>query len=186
MHSHRHTLKRFFQAVALGCVFISAPTPGNAETVVALPGSECREVRQTLETYVPIAPGFRQLEMPFPENQENINGTLCRLVAVGTGIHIENEQIRTLKDLQAYVRGALEETKWRETEQTKRFSGQSKYGRHVFAFTRNNAICVTTIQVGMVPGVEPNKGALEDGTIYLGSLRPHQREWWVAVDCFHF
>lgn len=30
----------------------------------------------------------------------------------------------------------------------------------------------------MVPGVEPNKGALEDGTIYLGSLRPHQREWW--------
>ena len=29
-------------------------------------------------------------------------------------------------------------------------------------------------------------GALEDGTIYLGSLRPHQREWWVAVDCFHF
>jgi hypothetical protein len=85
-----------------------------------------------------------------------------------------------------YVRGALEETKWRETEQTKRFSGQSKHGRHVFALTRNNAICVTTIQVGMVPGVEPNKGALEDGTIYLGSLRPHQREWWVAVDCFHF
>ena len=91
--------------------------------MVALPGSECREVRQTLETYVPIAPGFRQLEMPFPENQENINGTLCRLVAVGTGIYIENEQIRTLKDLQAYVRGALEESKWRETEQTKRFSG---------------------------------------------------------------
>jgi len=44
-------------------------------------------------------------------------------VAVGTGIYIENEQIRTLKDLQAYVRGALEESKWRETEQTKRFSG---------------------------------------------------------------
>ena len=81
--------------MALGCVFIYAPTSGNAETVVALPVSECREVRQTLETYVPIAPRFRQLEMPFPENQENINGTLCRLVAVGTGIHIENEQIRT-------------------------------------------------------------------------------------------
>lgn len=186
MHNHRHTLKRFIQTVALGGVLISVTTSGQAETVVALPGSECREVRQTLETYVPIAPGFRQLEMPFPENQEDINGTLCRLVAVGTGVHIENEQVRTLKDLQAYVRGALEETEWRETEQTKRFSGKSKHGRHVFALTRNNAICVTTIQVGMVPGVEPNKGALENGTIYLGSLRPHQREWWIAVDCFHF
>ena len=75
-----------------------------AETVIALPGVECREVRQALETYVPIAPGFRQLEMPFPENQEQIKGSLCRLVAVGTGVHIENEQVRTLTDLQAYMK----------------------------------------------------------------------------------
>lgn len=163
-----------------------ASKPAFAEAVVALPGSECREVRKTLETYVPIAPGFRQLEMPFPENEEGIKGTLCRLVAVGTGIHVENERIRTLKDMQRYLRAALKEADWRETDQTKRFAGKSKHGRHVFALTRNNAICVSTIQIGMVPGADANKAALDDGTIYLGSLKPHQREWWIAVDCFHF
>lgn len=126
-------------------------TPVKAEAVVALPGTECRAVRDALETFVPIAPGFRQLEMPFPENPEKIEGTLCRLVAVGTGVHIENEQIRTLPDMERYVRGALVETGWRETAQTKRFAGRSKHGRFVFALTRNNAICVTTIQVSMVP-----------------------------------
>ncbi len=154
--------------------------------MVALPGTECREVRQALETYVPIAPGFRQLEMPFPENRERIEGTLCRLVAVGTGIHIENERIRTLQDLQKHLRGALEETGWRETPQTQRFTGESKHGRHVFALTRNNAICVSTVQVSMVPGADPPKAAFEDGTVFLGSLRPYEREWWIAVDCFHF
>jgi len=172
-----------------GFLAICAPVlipVASAETVVALPGSECSAVRQALETYVPIAPGFRQLDMPFPENAEKIQGTLCRLVAVGTGVHIENEQIRTLQDMERYVRGALVETGWRETEQTKRFAGRSKHGRYVFALTRNNAICVTTIQVNMVPGIEPSRSALDNGTIYLGSLKPHEREWWVAVDCFHF
>jgi len=157
-----------------------------AETVVALPGAECREVRQPLETYVPIAPGFRQIEMPFPDNREGIQGNLCRLVAVGTGIHVENERIRTLQDMQAYLRGALEETGWQETEQTKRFAGRSKHGRHVFALTRNNAICVGTIQVDMVPTITPPKAAFDNGQVFLGALEPHQREWWIAVDCFHF
>ncbi|MEX0694575.1 MAG: hypothetical protein WD075_09040 [Rhodospirillales bacterium] len=174
------------RGVLLAGLLLAFTAPASAETVVALPGAECQEVRQTLETFVPIAPGFRQLEMPFPDNDEKIDGTLCRLVAVGTGVHIENEQIRTLKDMQAYVRGALEESGWRETEQTKRFAGRSKHGRFVFALTRNNAICVTTIQVSMVPGAEPSRAALDDGTVYLGSLKPHEREWWVAVDCFHF
>lgn len=172
----------FFVAAGFA-VFTSA---AKAEAVVALPGTECRAVRDALETFVPIAPGFRQLEMPFPENLEKIEGTLCRLVAVGTGVHIENEQIRTLPDMERYVRGALVETGWRETAQTKRFAGRSKHGRFVFALTRNNAICVTTIQVSMVPGIEPSRAAFDDGTVYLGSLKPHEREWWVAVDCFHF
>jgi len=178
--------KATIRAVLLALALLGCAGAATAETVVALPGAECRDVRATLELYVPIAPGFRQLEMPFPENAEKIEGTLCRLVAVGTGVHVENEQVRTLKDMQRYVKGALTEAGWRETNQTKRFAGKSKHGRHVFAVTRNNAICVTTIQVGMVPGVEPSRAALDDGTIYLGSLKPHQREWWIAVDCFHF
>jgi hypothetical protein len=190
MPKPRHRLNRSIRAPALAVLALLC-TPlvlhqARAETVVALPGAECRDVRNTLELYVPIAPGFRQLDMPFPENEEKIEGTLCRLVAVGTGVHVENERVRTLKDMQGYIKSALTEAGWRETEQTKRFAGRSKHGRHVFAMTRNNAICVTTIQVGMVPGVEPSRGALDDGTIYLGSLKPHEREWWVAVDCFHF
>lgn len=160
--------------------------PVQADTVVALPKSECREIRHTLEKYVPIAPGFRQLNMKFPTNPEGIKGSLCRLVSVGTGIHMENEQVRTLQDLQAHIRAALKEEDWLETEQTQRFTGKSGHGRHVFAVTRNNAICVTTIQVSMIPGIDAPKAAFDNGTVFLGSLQPHQREWWVAVDCFHF
>lgn len=170
----------------LGLWALGAAAAAHAEAVVALPAAECREVRQALETYVPIAPGFRQIEMPFPKNQEGITGNLCRLVAVGTGIHIENERIRTLQDMQAYLKGALTETGWEETDQTKRFAGRSKHGRDVFALTRNNAICVATVQVDMVPTIDPPKAALDNGQVYLGSLQPHQREWWIAVDCFHF
>lgn len=167
-------------------VLVSTSQSARADFVVALPTSECREVRTTLEKYVPIAPGFRQLEMKFPKNPEGIRGSLCRLVAVGTGIHVENEQVRTLQDLQAHIRAALKQEDWLETEQTQRFTGKSGHGRHVFAVTRNNAICVTTIQVTMVPGIDAPKAAFDNGTIFLGSLEPHQREWWVAVDCFHF
>ncbi len=157
-----------------------------AETVVALPSSECREVRATLEQHVPIAPGFRQIQIDFPENRDKIVGTLCRLVAVGTGIHIENERIRTLTDMQEYLRKALRDIGWVETEQTKRFAGSSKHGRAVFAVTKNNAICVATTQVDMIPGAEPPKAAFDNGTVFLGSLRPFERDWWIAVDCFHF
>jgi hypothetical protein len=182
--SHHHAV---FEAIALVMiVLVSAGSLAQADTVVALPTSECREVRATLEKNVPIAPGFRQLDMKFPKNPEGIRGSLCRLVAVGTGIHVENEQVRTLQDLQAHIRAALKEEDWLETEQTQRFTGKSGHGRHVFAVTRNNAICVTTIQVTMIPGIEAPKAAFDNGTIFLGSLEPHQREWWVAVDCFHF
>ncbi|MBO6521215.1 MAG: hypothetical protein JJ900_09860 [Rhodospirillales bacterium] len=181
-----HILKAITRAALLGVLALWAAGHAQAETVVALPGAECKEVRATLELYVPIAPAFRQLQMPFPENAEKIEGTLCRLVAVGTGVHVENERVRTLKDMQRYVKGALLEAGWQETEQTERFKGRSKHGRDVFALTRNNAICVTTIQVGMVPGIDAPRAAMEDGTVYLGSLKPHQREWWIAVDCFHF
>ena len=178
-----HRLAPLTAAALLSC-WAAASAAG--ETVIALPVPECRKVRQALETYVPIAPGFRQIEMPFPKNQEDISGNLCRLVAVDTGVHVENERIRTLQDMQRYLRSALEETGWEETPQTKRFAGKAEHGRHIFALTRNNAICVATIQVTLVPGAEPPKAAVDDGTIYLGSLRPFEREWWIGVDCFHF
>ena len=121
MPKPRHRLNRSIRAPALA-VFALLCTPlvlhqARAETVVALPGAECRDVRNTLELYVPIAPGFRQLDMPFPENEEKIEGTLCRLVAVGTGVHVENERVRTLKDMQGYIKGALTEAGWRETDE---------------------------------------------------------------------
>lgn len=181
---HHHAISA---AIALVMLLLGTTSQSaRADTVVALPTSECREVRATLEKYVPIAPGFRQLEMKFPKNPEGIRGSLCRLVAVGTGIHVENEQVRTLQDLQAHIRAALKEDDWLETEQTQRFTGKSGHGRHVFAVTRNNAICVTTIQVSMIPGIDAPRAAFDNGTIFLGSLEPYQREWWVAVDCFHF
>jgi hypothetical protein len=61
--------RRALAAFGLLGLIVFNTAPASAETVIALPGAECREVRQALETYVPIAPGFRQLEMPFPENQ---------------------------------------------------------------------------------------------------------------------
>ena len=58
------------RAAALAGLVLHATGAAKAETVVALPGAECKEVRQTLELYVPIAPGFRQIEMPFPETRK--------------------------------------------------------------------------------------------------------------------
>ncbi len=49
--------------------------------------------------------------MKFPKTPRGL-GSLCRLVAVGTGIHVENEQVRTLQDLQAHIRAALKEEDW--------------------------------------------------------------------------
>lgn len=176
-----------FGLAVLAAIILSLMTaPARAATVVALPPAECREVRSALEQFVPIAPGFRQIEIDFPENRENIKGRLCRLVAVGTGVHFESERIRTLVDMQAFLRHALKEIGWRETEQTKHFAGKSTHGRHVFAVSKNNAICVATTQVDMIPGADPPKAAFDNGTVFLGSLRPFERDWWVAVDCFHF
>ena len=137
-----------------------------ADTVVALPKSECREVRHTLEKYVPIAPGFRQLDMKFPKNPEGIKGTLCRLVSVGTGIHMENEQVRTCR---TYKRTSAQRSKKKTGKKPSKpnvSAAKSSHGRHVFAMTRNNAICVTTIQVSMIPGIDTPKAAYDNGTIF--------------------
>jgi len=155
------------------------------EGVRALPPGECDAVRRSLEAGVPVGPGFRRRTIEFPPNDQSIRGTLCRLLAVGTGAHMEGERIRTLTDMQGYLRQALETGGWYETDQTKRFASDGQHGRHVFALFKENSICVATTVVGLVEGATPDKSAIHDGAVYLGNLKPHEREWWVAVDCFH-
>ena len=171
-------------AAFLAAVAVTAGVPAAAEQVSPIAPERCNVIRETLEEQVPIGPGFRVREIDFPVNDLGIDGRLCRMLAVGTGIHVEGERIRTLKDLAAYLRHALERAGFYETNQTRRFASTGQHGRHVFALYRDGAICVATIQVGLVEGADPPPGAVEDGTIYLGELRPHEREWWVAVDCF--
>jgi len=153
--------------------------------VTALPHAECAEVRTALEDGIPIEPGFRQLEYEFPDNEHGIKGRLCRLHAVGSGAHIEGAQIRSLADMHAFLKASLEQAGWRETKETKRFVDRSQSGKDVFALFKNNAICVATTLISLVPGYIPTTDVKTDGQVYLGSLFPYEREWWIAVDCFH-
>ena len=153
--------------------------------VFALPSSECNQVRQALEDGVPIGPGFRKMEFEFPPNAMGITGRLCRLMTMGSGAHIEGQNIRALADMHAFVRGTLEQHGWRETQDTKPFRDRSRSGRDVFALFKNNAICVSTIEIGMVPGYVPGTSAKENKRIHLGALYPYERDWWLTVDCFH-
>jgi hypothetical protein len=153
--------------------------------VSALPHSECADVRQALEDGIPIDPAFRQMEFEFPANEHGIKGRLCRLHAVGSGAHIEGAQIRSLADMHAFIKASLEHAGWRETEQTKRFVDRSQSGKDVFALFKNNAICVATTLISPAPGYIPTTDVKSDGQVYLGSLFPYEREWWIAIDCFH-
>ena len=49
---------------------------------------------------------------------------------------------------------------------------------------KDQAVCVTTIVIDVVKGIAPMIEAYKDGKILLSKLRPHQREWWVSIDCF--
>ncbi len=153
--------------------------------VTALPYSECADVRKALEDGIPIEPAFRQMEYEFPDNEHGIQGRLCRLHAVGSGAHIEGAQIRSLADMHAFIKASMEHAGWRETDETKRFVDRSQSGKDVFALFKNNAICVATTLVSLAPGYVPTTDVKSDGQIYLGSLFPYEREWWIAVDCFH-
>ena len=153
--------------------------------VTALPHSECADVRRALEDGIPIEPAFRQMEYEFPANEHGIKGRLCRLHSVGSGAHVEGAQIRSLADMHAFIQASLEHAGWRETEETKRFIDRSQSGKDVFALFKNNAICVATTLVSPAPGYIPTTDVKSDGQVYLGSLFPYEREWWIAVDCFH-
>ncbi len=155
------------------------------QTVQALPQAECAEVRKGLEDGVPILPGFRQFEYEFTPNVHGIRGRLCRLHAIGSGAHMEGTRIRSLADMHAFIKASLEHIGWRATPETERFTDRSQSGKDVFALFKNNAICVSTILISPAPGYIPSPETKSDDKVYLGALFPYEREWWVAVDCFH-
>jgi len=161
------------------------PMPAHAQLVKPLPPAECNEVRRALEDGLPVGPGFRRMEFEFPPNEFGIKGRICRLLTVGSGAYFEGPEIRTLVDMHAHIRAALTLAGWSETEETRKFTERSVAGRDVFALYKSNAICVSTILIGMAPGFRPGTDVKGDGNVYLGALYPYEREWWVAVDCFH-
>ncbi len=179
------TLSRL-AVLAAALMILAASMAGRlaAEPVKPLADAECDDVRRGIEWSVPFGPGFRRLEFEFPKNDLGIEGKVCRLLTLGTGIHMESSKIRSLKDMRDHISGALRVLGWGETEQTARFTEKSTHGRAVFALYKPGNICVSTIVIGVVEGIEPDAAAIKDGKVLLGALKPYQREWWISVDCF--
>ncbi len=172
-------------AVAVLCALVMGGAGAvTAEMVKPLPGKDCKRARLALENGLPFGPGFRRLEVEFPKNKRGIEGHVCRLLTMGTGVHMEGYGINSLKDMRTKVMAALVAAGLEETSETARFSEKSKTGREVFALYKDNALCVTTIVVGLVNGATPAAEAVKDGKVMLSKVKPHQREWWVSIDCF--
>ena len=158
--------------------------PAWAEPVEPLKPEDCAQVRRGLEDGLPFGPGFRRMEVKFPNNDKGIEGHVCRLLTLGTGVHMEGPKIRSLKAMGELVRDALSARGWLETPETAKFAETSSPGRQVFALGRGGALCVTTVVIDVVRGITPAPAAMKDGKVRLGALMPHQREWWVSIDCF--
>ncbi|MDA0306526.1 MAG: hypothetical protein O3B76_09630, partial [Proteobacteria bacterium] len=155
-----------------------------AEPVKPLGDEDCARVRRALEAGLPFGPGFRRMQVDFPENNADIKGQVCRLLTLGTGVHFEGPKVPTLAAMTKLVMGALRDRGWTVTNQTLLFTENSSPGRHVAALYRNNAICVSTVVIDIVKGITPAPETMKDGKVMLGALKPHQREWWISVDCF--
>lgn len=176
-----HILKGFGAGAAVALLVAATAV---AEPAKPLAPEDCKRVRLVLENRLPFGPGFRRLEVAFPKNDNNIEGQVCRLLTMGTGAHMEGFGIGSLSDMREKVKAALNAGGWAENAETSRFSEKSTHGREVFALFRNDAICVTTIVVGMVDGAIPLASAVKDGKVLLSKIKPHQREWWISIDCF--
>ncbi len=170
----------FFAALAL----VLGVSVASAQMARPLPPKDCEEVRKALENKLPFGPGFRRLTVKFPKNNYRVMGNVCRLLTLGTGAHMEGFGIRSLSDMRIKVRDALNADGWAETTETKRFNQKSAHGREVFGLFKDKTFCVTTIVVGLVEGATPAPRAVKDGKVMLSKLKPHQREWWISIDCF--
>lgn len=157
---------------------------GEAEPVRPLRAEDCDKVRQALEGGLPFGPGFRRIVVDIPKNKAGIKGQVCRLLTLGTGIHMEGPKVPTLAAMIKLVQSSLFSRGWTVTDQTLLFSESSAPGRQVAALYRNNSICVTTVVIDMVKGITLSPNAVKDGKVRLSALKPHQREWWISVDCF--
>ena len=155
-----------------------------AEPVKPLDVADCADVRHVLEEGLPFVPGFRMLEFDLPKNVAGVEGKVCRLLTVGTGVHMETPEIRSLDDMRSLIMGALTAAGWVENDASKRFTEKTTSGRTLFALARKDALCVISVVVGMVEGVKPDAQAIRDGKVRLSALTPLQREWWLALDCF--
>ncbi|MFQ5765577.1 MAG: hypothetical protein ACE5GT_11660 [Rhodospirillales bacterium] len=171
-------------ALVAPLAIIGAAAVARAASVEPLAAEDCDKVRRALETGLPFGPGFRRLAFKLPKNDRGVEGQVCRLLTLGTGVHMEGDRIRSLEDMRTQIEGALRAAGWSETAETAKFAEKSSHGRTVFALARPDAICVTTIVVGVVEGAEPGPEAMADGKVRLGLLKPHEREWWLSVDCF--
>ncbi|NQU59942.1 MAG: hypothetical protein HQ512_02330 [Rhodospirillales bacterium] len=155
-----------------------------AETVKPLEPKDCDQVRAGLEDSLPFGPGFRRMQIDFPKNAKDIDGKVCRLLTLGTGIHMEGPKVNSLAAMVKLVQGAMTDRGWLKTPDTSLFAEKSMPGRQVFALTRKNAFCVTTVVIDMVGGITLSPKVVKNGKVMLGKLKPHQREWWISVDCF--
>ena len=178
------SLAKLAPALLLGWAAVFGAIEAKAETAKPLPLQDCQSLRLALEGNLPFGPGFRRIEVQFPKNNLDVSGHVCRLLTMGTGAHMEGYGIGSFQDMHVKVLGALTAAGLTATPETARFRETSKHGREVFALYKDNAICVTTIVVGIVPGAVPAVNAIKAGKILLNKLKPHQREWWISIDCF--
>ena len=177
-------IARLAPVLFVGGLAVFGATHANAETTKPLPPQDCQSLRLALEGNLPFGPGFRRIEVQFPKNDQDLDGHVCRLLTMGTGAHMEGYGIQSFKDMTDKVRGALTAAGLKATPEMAQFRETSKHGREVFALFKDNAVCVTTIVVGMVPGAIPAAIAIKLGKVLLSKLKPHQREWWISIDCF--
>jgi len=170
--------------LAVAAVLVVAAGAAAAEPVKPLDLADCADVRHVLEEGLPFIPGFRMLEFDLPRNAAGVEGKVCRLLTVGTGAHMETPEIRSLDDMRRLIVGALTAAGWAENDATKRFDEKTTGGRTLFALARKDALCVISVVVGMVEGAQPDATAMKDEKVLLSALKPYQREWWLALDCF--
>ena len=158
------------------------PAQADSHETHPLTRNECAAVREMLEEGVPIGPGWRMFESAFEPGAQGVSGRFCRLLAVGTGEHMEGMKVRSAADIADYVAGTLRKADWAEGSFARRFRAEGQ-GRRVFALEKGRAVCRVTLlshPVRAVAGQDAKKGDKNAPA----SLAPHQRAYWVGVDCF--
>jgi hypothetical protein len=159
-------------------------SPSGADTHEAQPltGNECAAVRVMLEENIPIGPGWRMFESSFEPGAQGVSGRFCRLLTMGTGEHMEGMKIRSAADIADYLAGALRKAGWEEGPFARKFQAEEQ-GRRVFALEKGRAVCRVTLLTQPVRAVAGGDAKKEDKGA-PAALDPHQRSYWIGVDCF--